>query len=291
VSPTFLTRRKFSGNVLISGTGTAVPNAVVLLFPPPCPGHNGPGGSPLAGTVANNAGSYSIPLPPGTYMPVAFKSNYLMNFAATPVLTLSSGQTLTTNLAVTSATTSISGKLVDANNSSLGLPGVLVPVQANSGLMGVGFTDSNGNFTVGVQSGQWGVNADDTALIVHGYVGLQNRTGANAGATGLTLAVPKATALFYGRVTDNLGTPLPGIDVYAYDQNNNLYNMDGYSDANGNYFAAVLGGLGGNDSWWLGVSSDTSPTNYIFSMPAFDHNNGTNISAGQAVLANFTALF
>jgi hypothetical protein len=282
--------QKFSGNVLISGTGTAVPNAVVLLFPPPSPGHDGPGGSPLAGTVANNAGSYSISVPPGTYMPVAFKSNYLMNFAATPVLALSSGQTLTTNLAVASPTSTISGKLVDANNSSVGLAGVLVPVQASSGLMGVGFTDSNGNFSVGVQSGQWGINADDTSLTVHGYVGLQDRKGVNAGTTGISLAVPKATALFYGRVTDNRGTPLPGIDVYASDNNNNLYNVDGYSDANGNYCAAVLGGLGANDPWWLEVSSDTSPTNYIFSMPAFDENGGTNISVGQAVLANFTAL-
>ena len=282
--------QKFTGNVIISGTSTTAPNAVVLLFPPPRPGHNGPGGSPLAGTVANNSGSYSIPAPPGTYMPAAFKSNYMVNFAASPVLTLSSGQAVTTNLTMTSATSSISGEVVDANASSVRLPGVMVTVGSDNGFIGITLTDTNGNFTLGVQSGQWNISADDTTLIVHGYVGLQNGTDVNAGATGVTLAVPKATALFYGSVMDNLGNPMPGIDVYANDENNSLYEADAYTDTNGRYVAAVLGGLGGNHPWWLGVSSDSSPTNYIFSVPAFDQNGGMNIGTGQAVLANFTAL-
>src|ERR1035441_2101465 len=51
--------QKFTGNVVSNSTSTTVSNAVVLLFPPPRPGHNGPGGNPLAGVVANNAGSYT----------------------------------------------------------------------------------------------------------------------------------------------------------------------------------------------------------------------------------------
>lgn len=65
--------QKFTGNVVSNSTSATLPNAVVLLFPPPRAGKNGPGGSPLAGVVANNSGGYSIPAPPGTYMPVAFK--------------------------------------------------------------------------------------------------------------------------------------------------------------------------------------------------------------------------
>src|SRR5450755_4564548 len=52
--------QKFTGNVVSNSTGTTLSNALVLLFPPPRPGHNGPGGSPLAGVVANNAGSYTV---------------------------------------------------------------------------------------------------------------------------------------------------------------------------------------------------------------------------------------
>ena len=119
---------------------------------------------------------------------------------------------------------------------------------------------------------------------------MQNRTTANAGQTGLTIALPKATALLYGNVQDNLGNPLPGTDVYANDNNSSLYQTDGYADANGNYFSAVLGGLGANDPWWVSVSTDTGLAGYMFSQPAFDQNGGTNVSAGTAVQVNFTGL-
>ena len=36
-------------------------------------------------------------------------------------------------------------------------------------------------------------------------------TNVNAGTTGVTLAVPKATALIYGSVKNNLGNPFAGI--------------------------------------------------------------------------------
>ncbi|MGA2174885.1 MAG: choice-of-anchor tandem repeat GloVer-containing protein [Verrucomicrobiota bacterium] len=282
--------QKFTGNVVSNGTSTTVSNALVLLFPPPRAGKSGPSGSPLAGAVADNSGSYSIQAPPGTYSLCAFKSNYLANFSTMPVLTLGSGATVTTNLALTNATSSISGNLVDANNSSIGLPAILLSAQAANGLMDVSFTDTNGNFTVGVASGQWGLRADDTSLIVHGYLGLQNRTYANAGQTGVALAVPQATALFYGSVKDTLGNPLTGIDVYASDNNDGLYETDGYTDANGNYWAAVLGGLGSDDPWQVDLSSNSRLANYLVSPPGFDSNGGTNMGAGQAALANFTAL-
>lgn len=282
--------QKFTGNVVSNGTSTTLPNAVVILFSRLGSGGNGPR-NPQAGAVANNSGSYTIPVPAGTYMPMAVKSNYLGNFATAPVLTLASGATLTTNLTLTRATTSISGTNVDANNSSIRVPGVMVSAQSTSGLLAITFTDTNGNFNVRVTAGTWGIGADDLSLIVHGYVGLQNKTNINSGTTGNSLGYPKATALFYGSVKDNLGNPLPGIDVYANDNNNYLYESDGYTGTNGNYAVGVLGGLGTNDLWWLQVDSgDSIFTNYVFSQPAFLQNGGTNISAGQALLANFTAL-
>jgi hypothetical protein len=74
--------QNFSGSVFSNNTSTPVPYSVVLLFPPPRPGQGGPGGPPLAGAVANSVGSYTIQAPPGSYSLVAFKSNYLANFAA-----------------------------------------------------------------------------------------------------------------------------------------------------------------------------------------------------------------
>ena len=54
-------------------------------------------------------------------------------------------------------------------------------------------------------AGQWQIHANDTVLIIHGYLGLREKTNVNAGQTNVALAVPQATALFYGSVKDSLG--------------------------------------------------------------------------------------
>jgi Putative Ig domain len=268
---------------LINGTvrnsGTNVPNAVVMLFPRP--GDNGPSGNPQAGTVANNSGSYAIPVPPGTYMPVAFQSNYVADFTTSPILTLTNTQTITTNLMLTNATASISGKLVDAATNSIGLPGIFGHAYVN-GLLSIGFTDTDGNFTLRVRSGLWEIGSDTTSLILHGYVGLAGRTNVNAGTTGLILPLPRATAVFYGSVKDNLGNPLTGIDIYANDSDSQMFEMDAYTDANGKY---VLGVLGNNDYWRVQVNSDDNSANYIFSQ-----GNSVAMTNGQAVKQSFTGI-
>jgi hypothetical protein len=280
--------QKFTGNVVSNSSSTTLSNAVVLLFPPPRPGHNGLG-QPLAGTVANNAGTYTITAPAGTYTLLAFYPNYVSLTKKAPVLTLGGSQTITTNLTVTNATASISGKIVDAANNNLVLPGVFMPVQSADGQLALAFSDTNGNFTARVTAAQWGLGSDDSGLIVHGYVGFNNSLITSSGATGVTLAFSKASALFYGSVTDSLGNPMAGIDVNAYDTTSNLYQMDGYTDMNGNYFVGVVG-LGSSDPWQLGLSSDGTPTNYDFTQPLFDQNGGTNLTAGQVVLQNFTGI-
>ncbi len=149
-----------------------MPNAIILLFSAPRGGDHGPG-SPQHRLVANNSGSYTIQAPPGTYVPLAFKSNYVANFFTSPVLTLGSSQTITTNLTLTNATASISGRIVDNANNALGLPGLFVPAISDSGLITACFTDTNGNFTARVRTGQWEINVNSGSLIVPGYVAYQ----------------------------------------------------------------------------------------------------------------------
>jgi hypothetical protein len=281
--------QKFTGNVVSNSTSLTLSNAIVLLFPPPRSGHGGPG-QPLGGTVANHAGAYTIMMPAGTYTLLAFYTNFVTLTKKAPVLTLGASQTIITNLTVTNATANISGTFVDAANNAIVLPGVFMPVQStNNDLLAFSFSDTNGNFNARVTATGWGLGSDDSGLIVHGYVGYNNKLATNSGATGVTLAFSKANALFYGSVKDNLGNPLVGIDVNDYDTTSNLYSMDGYTDTNGNYFVGAVG-LGSNDPWQLGLSSESTPTNYDFSQPQFDQNNGTNLNAGTAVLQNFTAI-
>jgi hypothetical protein len=267
----------FTGTVKCSGTN--VPGAAVLLF-------NGPAfeSSLVAGGVADNTGNYAIKAPPGSYALVALKNNYLPNALTSPVMTLGS-TTITTNLSLIAATSSVSGKVADAATPSLGLPGVMVWGSSDSGLFPLTFTDTNGNFSLGVTSGSWQIGVDDISLVPHGYVGPQDSLSVSAGQTDVTLPVPKATALFYGSVKDGSGNPMVGIDVFSQDSNNQ-YETDAYTDINGNYCAAVLGGLS-NDPWSLEIDSDTAPPGYIFSQAPFQQYGGTNLSVGQVVLQNF----
>jgi hypothetical protein len=273
--------QQFTGNVVNSGTN--VPNAIIVLFGPPRPG-DGPG-NPEAVALANSSGGYAIKAPPGTYVPVAFRSDFVSSFVSPPVLTLTGGTTINTNLTLDAATQTISGTLVDADNPGIGLPGIFLPVQAN-GVIGIAFSDANGNFTVHVNDGIWEVNAEGTSLIVHGYVRKQNGTNVTAGDAGVVIPISKATTMFYGTVKDNLGNPLVGVDVFAQ-AGDNEYETDGHTDQNGNYFAGALAG-----TWQVQVDSggdSSSPTNYIFSQ-GLNQNGGTNLLAGQAVLWNFTAI-
>jgi hypothetical protein len=276
-----------TGNVYSNGVSQTLPGCVVVLFPAPRAGQHGPG-NPVGGTVANGVGDYTLKTPPGVYVPAAFRSGYLLDYGAAPVVTVSNSVTVTTNLSVQIATNTISGTVVDAANNAIGIPGVLFPAQSQSGQLAVCFTDTNGNFSLNVGSGNWSLGSFDPSLTVHGYVGYQNGTNVAAGSTGVIIGFPQATALFYGHVRDGAGNPLASVDIGDQDQNNGLYQSDALTDTNGYYVLAVLGGLGSSDPWSVGYSGNPSP--YIFSSPPFDQNGGTNINAGQVVLADFTGL-
>lgn len=290
----FAYAQKITGTVVSNGTSTTLPNSIILLFPAPRAGGNHGPGTPIAGAVADNSGKYTIPAPPGTYVPMALKSNYVANYASSPVLTLGSGVTINTNLTLTVATTNISGTVVDAANNAIVLPGVFVPTSSSSGLIGITFTDTNGNFTQRVTSGQWNLGSDDSGLIIHGYVGLNNNIQVSAGATGVTLAYSKANALFYGNLSDNLGNPLSGIDLISSDINSNLYGMDAYTDTNGNYDLCLVGGLNNDSAWQLQVGNGNNPvaSNYVYSSSsAPQQTGGVTMASGQVLQANVTAIY
>jgi hypothetical protein len=276
----------FTGTV--SSNGVAVPYAGVILFQ-----GSGHDLTPIAGAMANNVGVYTISAPTGTYLLTAFKSQCVASTTAAANLVLGNGATVNTNLNLIATTETLSGQISDAS-SGVGLPGLLVPVQTQNGLLGICYTDTNGNFTAGVNSNQWHLQSDIAGMAVLGYVGLQNKTTVDT-STGsvanVAIALPKATALFYGTVKDNQGNPLPGVvAIIASDNNNGIYQADGFTDAKGNYVTAALGGLGSNDPWQVQVDNSSSFPNYAFSQPGFVQNGGTNLGVGQAVSANLTAI-
>ncbi len=274
-----------SGNVVNNGTN--VPYCSVLLFQP-VPGN---GENPVWGTVANSSGAYRIAVPPGTYQLAGLKTNFVANLATSPYATLTAGTSIVTNVPLTNATVTISGKVADAN-SGAGLAGILVPVQTQGqgGLLAVAFTDTNGNFSVGVTSNQWQVQGDSEGLIYKGYLAPQNNNievnTTTGSVAGVVESLTAQTAIFYGSVKDSSGNPLAGAEIESSD-NNNLYQADGASFTNGNYVVSALGGPG--DQWQVQYDQK-GPANYIYSQPTFDQNGGTNINAGQAIKVNITGL-
>ena len=273
--------QSLTGNVVNNGTN--VPNAVVLLLRPPRPGHGS--GAPVAGTVANNSGTFTIKLPPGTYVPAAVQRNYLGDLAALPV-TVSGGATVVTNLTLTNATRTISGKVADATNPAMGLPGLFLHATAD-GLAATANSDANGNFTLQVGSGHWNVGAEGVGTL--GYIGadsdqvsIDTTTG---NVSGLVLSYPQTAALFYGSVRDSQDQPLAGVSINS-ENDNYFYFQNVFTDNNGNYVTGALDSETGG-TWDVDVDSDQPIVkNYLFSQGS----PGTNLSAGQVVLYNFTAL-
>ena len=279
--------QSFTGAVRNSGSN--VPNVVIMVTP-----SSNQHGNPLAGVLADSTGNYTLNLPAGTYSFWLFKSNFVADLSQSPTVTLANGATVTTNLNfLLPATTSISGHLVDAANTNQGLRDVFMVCQSPDRryMAGACFTGADGAFTVPVIAGQWSVSMDSQGLGTYNYVGLNNNPEADTSTgsvAGLTLALPKATAVFYGRVLDGQGHPLAGIDVSSWDANN-YYWEDAYTDANGYYIAPVAGGSS-DDSWEVEVSSDSAPAGYLFTQPAFNQNGGTNLYNGQALQVNFNAV-
>jgi hypothetical protein len=275
--------QKFTGNVVSNGTSTTVSNALVFIGAPDSAGNL----NFFAGTTANNAGAYSLQVAPGHYMLVAVRNNYVASLNAVTNQFLISDATITTNLNLIPATRTISGKIVDAANNSIGIPGFLQPVGTSSGYFGAGVTDSNGNFTIKVTADQWGLAHGNQAMMLHGYLTMRNNPSANTtsgNVSGLTIALNKATALYYGSVTDPSGNPLPGVWMFAEDNidvNSFINAGEGVTDVNGNY---VMAAIGGGNTWQLGVD------NSLF-FPAFSFSSGEQptIGTGQAVEFDVTA--
>lgn len=263
----------------VTASGTNVPYASVVVF--------GPYGEPVAGTIADSAGNYTNRLPIGQYILLAIKPGYVGDFAGAPSVTLTTGATVVTNVSLTPASRLISGRIVDAGNTNIGLPGVFVFFGSSADQVTVTATDTNGLATASVTPGYWMIEPDNIALARLGYVDwdedklpvLDTTTG---DVTGQILPVPKANALLYGSIRTLSGQPLAGVSFWGWSEGE--YVAGAVSDTNGIFAAPVLGGM----SWWFEVDDpDENPAlaNYIVTR-------GTNqyVSVGQAIKLDFLAV-
>jgi hypothetical protein len=265
----------------ISGTvfsnGVPLPNAVVVAQDQQI-------NNPVAGTVADSAGRYYLPLRPGSYALLAVVPNFYTDQSLAPSLSLTNGMSATNDLFLTNGTVTISGSIYDATTSNK-LDGALLQLQSGN-FFAIAFTDANGDYSAAVSPGFWKVQPVKERFARRGYVISQDKLQVDTTAGSVAnvgIPVFRGNALFYGRLTDNSNTPLANVEVDC--GTDNSYSCKGYSDANGYYTAAVLGDT--TNQWNCGVDNgkDALLGNYIFN--SF---NTTTVAPSQTILQNFVAL-
>jgi hypothetical protein len=223
-----------------SANGQPLTNAVVVLA-----AQKGNG----IGAVADVHGHFSINAAPGAYNVLAGAPGYVG--LATPVV-VSSNSFATANTTNVTETGVLSGTIADSSTSN-GLPGIFVTAQGGAALV-FGFTDTNGNFSLPAIANQWKIKLNSSSGLAavgpYGYVAFQNSsfsTNLTSGsATNINFSYPRATALFYGQLTDNHSNALTAAEIEA-DSADNRYVSDGATDANGRYAIGVL-----SNDWQVG---------------------------------------
>ena len=260
----------------VTGTVTGVPYAYIILLSVAANGDD-----LVAGGIANGSGGFEISCPPGTYQVIATKSGMVTDFGAAPVVTVGAGSSANTTIALSAANQTISGTLTNAVNGTV-LPGVQLRVQSATGLFALGYSDTNGQFSIPVTAGTWSPEVEEAALNALGYVAPEqlsdiNTTGGSV--TGLVQPFLPATALFYGNfVVGGTATGISAMPFFGSIQNNS-FSAGGVTDASGYYTVGVIAG-----TWSIGPESDALTQLGILAT-------GTNatIANGQALRIDFAS--
>jgi hypothetical protein len=199
----------------------------------------------VASCVADASGNYTLNLPVGSYTLMSAKTGYVAAMPAAPSFSLTVGQVLTgQNPALTAATSTISGTVRDASNSTA-LKGVQLYAESSNGDVAVTSSDAGGNYVLPTVPGQWSIHTSQSSLAALGYLDLDDGFSAattEGGTSTLDIPLTAATAMVYGTVRDPLGNPLPGVAVEAGDDPNDadgIYDWTTFTNADGKYFIGV----------------------------------------------------
>ncbi len=141
---------------------------------------------------------------------------YFTDQSVAPQVTLASGISSTNNLFLTNGTVTASGNVHDAGTGS-NLGGVLIPLEGGN-LFAIAFTDTNGNFSAPLAPGVWKGKPEDAQLAERAYLAFQDnlRVDTTTGSVAnVSIALPKATAKFYGTLTNVTGEPLANMGFSA----------------------------------------------------------------------------
>jgi len=264
---------------IFDGSGTPLPNAVVVALTQPNTGFGG-------AVVADNAGHYNFNLAPGSYAVFPVLANYFTDQSIAAQFTLTNGGSVSANLFLTNGTVAntLSGQIYDATNGNA-IGGVFQQIQSGN-LFAIAFSDTNGNYSAALTPSFWRVRPESDGLARRAYVTPQNRLQVDlttGSVANVNFAFPKANAMFFGRFTDSSNVPFANIKFSGNDQSD--FKASGFSNTNGAYAVAVVA----DGSGWTAspsTSDNAILTGYLISSGL----DTTNISQGQALHQDFTAI-
>jgi len=258
----------------VTSGGSAVPYAFTFLIDPAF------NGAPIIMALADASGNFTLNAAPGSYAVFALDAGFVADSSAAPVVTVNTGATVPQNLSLTAADRTIAGRLTDLG-SGAGIPGVLISAKSSSGLLAVGFSDASGNFAIPVSSAstKWKLDPSEQSLALAGYLALNGKYPVDisgGSVSGVSIQLPKATALIYGTLKDDQGNPLAGVDIYA---DTDQYEGYGLTDSAGNYVVGVTAG-----TWNIGPDSDE-----LTALGYLETGASVNVTDGQALQQDFIA--
>jgi hypothetical protein len=268
----------------VSNNSTNIPYAIVGLLQNVVLAAGPP--NIIAGGTADATGHYTLKAPVGTYLAVAIQPGYVGNLLAFPTVVLTSNATVTADITLIAATTSIHGSLLDATNSSVhAVPYAEMAFTTTNGFVTVALCDSNANFAVPVTPGIWtpGIlpqSANAQSYLVPDAAASPQFDTRTAPVNFAIVWLKHSTALIYGRTVNNLGQPVPGVGLFL-NADFGQYNAFVSSDSEGLYSAGIDAGAGTVSVQNL---SDPTANQYIWPSPQF------SIFDGQAISLNITGL-
>lgn len=251
ISPT-LTSQSVYGNVTADGS---FPGAWVVLYDPILD-------TVRASVYANADGSYRIYAPEGgDYIvgALTLAPGYYSSFSDFEIVDFPNGTHLQVpNIPLQSGGYSISGTIVDEDNPSQGVDGLRVELEGETTtgdeILAFGLTDENGDFSVTVPEGTyegsvWGGHAQAGA--VHkGYIAYDDGDvfGVTSDISGIVGEVRPIETYVSGQVTDENGSPVAGMIVYAGNWDDDpAFEASAVTDENGYYTL----GLTESENWWI----------------------------------------
>jgi hypothetical protein len=272
-----------SGVVYSNGV-TPLPNAVVVALTLTNQNY-------VASTVADAAGYYYLALSPGYYLLLPTLPGYFTDQSRLPQVALTSGVNATNDLTLTNGLVTVGGTVFDASTSNT-LGGVFLQGQSGN-LFAITFTDTNGNYTLGANTGNWKLKTPAERLSRRGYLALQSTaltaSTALGSVTNANIGLYRGNNLFYGQLTIS-NNPVANVAIEANDDTQ-IYSSKGYTDANGNYALATLvntNALPSGTTWYCSPSPNGAAD--LFSRYIFNYADQISFGSNQVANVNFAGL-